>query len=78
MASDFMGGSGFDPADVVRTCDWEHSVSDDAFGYWHESWGDVPVHTFTCSEPAMVVLTVICQHGADEVALCASHFREVL
>lgn len=79
MATDFSGGSGFTRDDVVtKTCEWEYGVSDDAFGYWNSKWGDPPIHTFPCGEPAMVVLTVICEHGATEVAFCATHFREVL
>lgn len=58
---------------MYRQCDVQYEVSDDAFGFWHESWGEPPVHTFPCGEPAVVVITVICEHGADEIAVCAHH-----
>lgn len=57
----------------MSTCRWEYEISDADFGYWDDAWGEPSVHTFTCDEPATVILTVICPHGADEVPLCSEH-----
>lgn len=53
---------------------YENSVDDSDFGYWREEWGN---HSFPCGDPAVVTIVIICEHGADEIPLCAEHAPEV-
>jgi len=73
MCGDFAGCHEEPPTCGCRDgkCDWVDSVDDASFGYWHESWGDSPVHEFPCDEPA----TVLMSHPMDPepVRLCAEH-----
>lgn len=55
-------------------CQFEYTVSDADFGFWDPAWGDPEVHVFTCGEPAVGAIVLVCEHGADEIPLCAPHF----
>lgn len=73
---------------IPQTCEREHEVSDDAFGYWHADWGTPPSHTFACGERATAVITYCDEasaqaaaadgetYGPEALTLCAEHAEE--